>query len=265
MMGDYQQTKEFEAILDTLKQRQREAEYDHSSPVPVFRGPLSSAGREYPIQQQVLDQILIQSHGIPPMVLEATADYDSKTVRYDHAAAEAASVVHLPGCTCAPCVVVLRDKQIAELNDRLVTERKHSADLYDLASRSLYAESNTRKNLDKVAARSREVAAVPALRVGDTERNLYIEHLGNMYSDGHLTQEEFSERSDKANEAKTMDDLRPLVADLPSMVTTIVPGAKTVPAVRRTPLMERVVTPAMGIWALGSVALLLLLLVLGVL
>jgi hypothetical protein len=49
------------------------------------------------------------------------------------------------------------------------------------------------------------------------------------------------------------------------MVTTIVPGAKTVPAVRRTPLMERVVTPAMGIWALGSVALLLLLLVLGVL
>jgi hypothetical protein len=282
LIGNYRQAKEFEAILDTLKKQRMEAQYDHSAAIPIFRGPMTTAGREYPIRDDVnwvqhngqwkragelkfddISRAIIQFQGVPPMAISSGGEYASEpnAVRYDHAAAEKATI-HPPGCTCAPCVVVTQNQQIKELNDRIIAEVRHSADLYDLASKSLYAESNTRKNLDKVAARAREVAAVPVIRVGDTERNLYIEHLGNMYSDGHLTQEEFSERSDKANEAKTMDDLRPLVADLPSMVTV---SSRDVEVVKqRTPLLNRVVTPAMGIWALGSIALLLLLLVLGV-
>ena len=249
--GAYRQAKEYEAILCTLNKQRMEAQYDHSAAIPIFRGPMTTAGREYPIQQQVLDQILIQSHGIPPMQIEAA----EKTVRYDHAAAEKATI-HPPGCTCAPCVVMLQNKQIAELT-------KQVRDAFQLAKEATAAEHQARYAMATERAKGRVVADVPVIRVGDTERNLYIEHLGNMYSDGHLTQEEFSERTDKANVARTMDDLRPLVADLPSMVTV---SSRAVEVVKqRTPLMERVVTPAGALVTMGLIALWVLLILLGVL
>jgi hypothetical protein len=83
-----------------------------------------------------------------------------------------------------------------------------------------------------------------------------------MYSDGHLTQEEFDERTDKANVAKTMDDLRPLVADLPSMVTI----SRAVEVVKpRTPVLDRIVTLPVMWTSIGIVAFFTLLVLLGVL
>lgn len=54
-------------------------------------------------------------------------------------------------------------------------------------------------------------------RAGNADRDRYIDHLANAVSTGHLREEEFSERRDKALLAKTKTDLITLVADLPDM------------------------------------------------
>ncbi len=54
-----------------------------------------------------------------------------------------------------------------------------------------------------------------AKRVGDAERDLYVEHLAGTVSTGHLRQREFEERRDAALAAVTAGDLMKLIADLP--------------------------------------------------
>lgn len=52
-------------------------------------------------------------------------------------------------------------------------------------------------------------------RVGNTDRDRYIDRLSAAISTGHLSEEEFSERRDKALVAVVKQDLRVLVRDLP--------------------------------------------------
>jgi hypothetical protein len=54
-------------------------------------------------------------------------------------------------------------------------------------------------------------------RIGREQRDRYIDHLSEMYSQEYLTQEEFQERSAKAAEAKFKFDLASLVKDLPPL------------------------------------------------
>ena len=52
-------------------------------------------------------------------------------------------------------------------------------------------------------------------RAGNADRDRYIDHLASAVSTGHLSEEEFTERRDKALTARIKDDLMVLVKDLP--------------------------------------------------
>ena len=54
-----------------------------------------------------------------------------------------------------------------------------------------------------------------ALRLSDADREQAMELLGEHYSLGRLTKDEFDERSDAVWSAKTQGDLVPVFADLP--------------------------------------------------
>jgi hypothetical protein len=56
-----------------------------------------------------------------------------------------------------------------------------------------------------------------AKRVGDAERDLYVEHLAGTVATGHLKPAEFTERRDAALAAVTAGDLMKLIADLPAV------------------------------------------------
>jgi DUF1707 SHOCT-like domain len=64
-------------------------------------------------------------------------------------------------------------------------------------------------------ARRRAGAASPYLRVSDADRTSVADELSRHYGDGRLDQAEFSERLDRAMNAKTHADLDGLLADLP--------------------------------------------------
>jgi hypothetical protein len=53
------------------------------------------------------------------------------------------------------------------------------------------------------------------LRVGDAERMAIADRLAGHFSEGRLTEAEFSERLDRAMQATTMADLTGLLSDLP--------------------------------------------------
>jgi len=53
------------------------------------------------------------------------------------------------------------------------------------------------------------------LRVGDAERMAIADRLARHFSEGRLTEAEFSERLDRAMQATTMADLTGLLSDLP--------------------------------------------------
>jgi hypothetical protein len=55
----------------------------------------------------------------------------------------------------------------------------------------------------------------PALRASDADREHIVQLLGQAYSEGRLTAEEHSERVEFAYASRTVEELRPLVADLP--------------------------------------------------
>jgi hypothetical protein len=55
------------------------------------------------------------------------------------------------------------------------------------------------------------------LRIGDAEREAAVTALGEHYAAGRLTKDEYDERADRANRARTGADLRPLFDDLPSL------------------------------------------------
>lgn len=54
-----------------------------------------------------------------------------------------------------------------------------------------------------------------SLRLSDAERESAVELLGEHYSTGRLTKEEFEERSDAVWSARTQGDLAPVFVDLP--------------------------------------------------
>jgi hypothetical protein len=53
------------------------------------------------------------------------------------------------------------------------------------------------------------------IRIGDPERNRYIDHLNNMYSTGYLRQEEYEDRTSRIHECRFASELKELIADLP--------------------------------------------------
>lgn len=55
----------------------------------------------------------------------------------------------------------------------------------------------------------------PALRASDADREHIVQLLGTAYSEGRLSADEHSERVEFAYASRTMEELRPLVADLP--------------------------------------------------
>ena len=55
-----------------------------------------------------------------------------------------------------------------------------------------------------------------ALRLSDADREQAMELLGEHYSLGRLTKDEFDERSDAVWSARTQGDLAPVFADLPA-------------------------------------------------
>jgi hypothetical protein len=69
------------------------------------------------------------------------------------------------------------------------------------------------------------------IRVSDAERDRAVSELSEHFQSGRLTQEEFGERSGKALEARTGDDLRQLFTDLPRRPAPVVvpPGDETAP------------------------------------
>ena len=66
------------------------------------------------------------------------------------------------------------------------------------------------------------------IRVSDADRDQAIAELSEHFQAGRLTQEEFEERSGRALQARTGDDLAALFTDLPGRDTVPVPR----PAVR---------------------------------
>ena len=52
-------------------------------------------------------------------------------------------------------------------------------------------------------------------RAGDADRDATISELREAYAEGRLLPEEFNDRLDRAQEAKTFADLRAVTADLP--------------------------------------------------
>jgi hypothetical protein len=70
----------------------------------------------------------------------------------------------------------------------------------------------------------------PGLRASDADREHVAELLGRAFAEGRLSTEEHSERLESVYAAKTMGELRPLVADLP--VNFAPPTATGMPAGR---------------------------------
>lgn len=60
------------------------------------------------------------------------------------------------------------------------------------------------------------MSAVPALRIGDAERDAAAAALGEHYAAGRLTKDEYDERAERVWAARFGTDLEPLFADLPS-------------------------------------------------
>jgi Domain of unknown function (DUF1707) len=86
----------------------------------------------------------------------------------------------------------------------------------------------------------------PAIRIGDADRERTAERLRRAAGEGRLAPEELEERLEAAFSARTAEDLRPLVADLPPA-----PGPRR-PRVPRGELRAYVATSVLlvAIWAL---------------
>jgi Domain of unknown function (DUF1707) len=78
------------------------------------------------------------------------------------------------------------------------------------------------------------MAADPRIRASDEDRDRAVTLLREHHAAGRLTAEEFSERLDKAYEAKTMGDIDTLLADLPGIDLYRLPDA-SLPRYRSVP------------------------------
>jgi hypothetical protein len=94
----------------------------------------------------------------------------------------------------------------------------------------------------------------PEIRVSDADRERTVKLLERHHVDGRLTWEEFSERMEAAFRARTREDLRRTLADLPPL------GEPRQPAERRAPTgrnWRSLLTPPVVVAALVAVAVLL--------
>lgn len=95
-------------------------------------------------------------------------------------------------------------------------------------------------------------------RVGREQRDRYIEHLTQMYTDEYLTGEEFNDRHAKAVEAKFEFDLTSLVMDLPQVpAEKPKPAEIAVEAAKAVAVQSRAVEPrrktrASVVWAMWA-------------
>ncbi|HZD02398.1 MAG TPA: DUF1707 domain-containing protein [Actinomycetes bacterium] len=78
--------------------------------------------------------------------------------------------------------------------------------------------------------RERSDGRQPDLRASDADRDRAIAQLRRHHVDGRLDWEEFSERLDRASRARTREELRGLLSDLPPLVE---PDAASGPAQRQ--------------------------------
>lgn len=87
------------------------------------------------------------------------------------------------------------------------------------------------------------------LRAGDADRDAVIDRLRDALAEGRLTHEEFSERVDRATQARTLPELVALTADLPSsaLLPSPVPLRDLVAPGRRAAL--RPVAGELATWA----------------
>jgi len=60
-------------------------------------------------------------------------------------------------------------------------------------------------------------------RASDDDRNRFVELLERHFAEGRLTDDEFSERMDRALRARSLEELYALVADLPDLLAFDIP------------------------------------------
>jgi hypothetical protein len=89
------------------------------------------------------------------------------------------------------------------------------------------------------------------LRIGNAERTEVTNALVRHMAEGRLTEEELEERMAKANAAKTAEDLRPLLADLPPLGGE---GPPPPPARRHRSWFVWVIGVLAVLWAFGIAA-----------
>ena len=77
----------------------------------------------------------------------------------------------------------------------------------------------------------------PRMRAGDVDRTKVVETLGRHLADGRLTVAEFDERTAQAHAAVYLDQLPPLLADLPGDPK---PAPMPPPRARRSPRVPSV-------------------------
>jgi hypothetical protein len=102
------------------------------------------------------------------------------------------------------------------------------------------------------------------IRVADTDRDRALAELSEHFQAGRLTQDEFEERSGRALEAKTGDELRAQFTDLPSRELVDLgldaeqgpapAPASSAPVRRRSPVPGLVVVCVVAAIAVGNVA-----------
>ena len=91
----------------------------------------------------------------------------------------------------------------------------------------------------------------PDIRVGDAEREQTVKLLERHHVDGRLTWEEFSERMERAYHARTREDLRRTLTDLPRLEEPR-PPAQGRPA---PPWWRELLTPPVIIAVLAALAI----------
>ena len=98
------------------------------------------------------------------------------------------------------------------------------------------------------------------LRASDTDREQLVDVLKGAFSEGRLTQDEYTARMEQAYSAKTYGELRALVGDLPAPVSRV-PYAYTRPQRQETNAMAAasmifgLATPLFGLTAIPAVVL----------
>jgi hypothetical protein len=75
------------------------------------------------------------------------------------------------------------------------------------------------------------------MRAGDADRRAVVEKLGRHLADGRLSVDEFDERTARAHAAVHLDELPPLLVDLPADAA---PSRPAPPQVRRRPQLPSV-------------------------